>query len=191
MLGGAALNAGGNALEDAGYNKSAAGARIGSQAVSFAGTGAMLGSMLGPVGAAVGAGVGGLAGGAMGLYENFDQLTGRGSEQIVGTVPSLRSADLAKIDNKKLDPVTLADSLNANEVLLIGKKSIAPTAVANSITADSMAIENAREQTNTGAATNIVNAPVSNVNNSTEIKERTAIRNQDPFIMQSLRYNMI
>jgi hypothetical protein len=147
LLGGMALNAGGDALEEAGHEKLGAGARIGAKAVSYAGMGAMLGSVVPGVGTAIGAGLGGVAGGAMGFYENFETLMGTKGEE-----------------NKEL-----TETIKSNTI----------------------AVEDAKEQTKTEAPTNIVNAPVSTVNNTTSVNSRTSIRNQDPFIIQSLRYNMI
>jgi hypothetical protein len=147
LLGEMALNAGGDALEEAGHEKLGAGARIGAKAASYAGMGAMLGSVVPGVGTAIGAGLGGVAGGVMGLYENFETLMGTKGEE-----------------NKDL-----TETIKSNTI----------------------AVEDAKEQTKTEASTNIVNAPVSTVNNTTSVNSRTAIRNQDPFIIQSLRYSMI
>jgi prefoldin subunit 5 len=70
VLGGMALNYGGDKLAESGHTKLGAGTKIAGDALSGAGTGAMIGSIIPGVGTAVGAGVGGAIGAGVGLWKN-------------------------------------------------------------------------------------------------------------------------
>jgi hypothetical protein len=71
ILGGAALDLASEKLKDSGYNKLAAGADIGSSALSGAGTGAMIGSIIPGLGTAIGGAIGGAIGAGIGIYKNM------------------------------------------------------------------------------------------------------------------------
>lgn len=76
LVGGLALDYAGEKLAESGHEKLAAGADIGSDALSMASTGAMIGSVIPGVGTVVGGAVGGLAGAGYGVYKNWDTLFG-------------------------------------------------------------------------------------------------------------------
>jgi hypothetical protein len=84
ILGGLALSYGADAAEQAGYTKTSGALSTGSYALTGAGTGAMFG---GPVGALIG----GLIGGGIGLYQNWDKITGK--KIITKQTPEIKSND--------------------------------------------------------------------------------------------------
>ena len=69
--------------------KTGAGLDIGSKALEWGGTGAMLGSVVPGLGTAVGAGVGAAAGGAYGLYKNWSALMGPSSTPATAAAASM------------------------------------------------------------------------------------------------------
>lgn len=72
--------------------KTGAGLDIGSKALEWGGTGAMLGSVIPGIGTAVGAGLGAVAGGAYGLYNNWNTLTGPSSTPATAAAASMNPA---------------------------------------------------------------------------------------------------
>jgi hypothetical protein len=77
MVGGIALDYASGKAEEAGHSKTAAGLDIGSSALAAAGTGAMIGSVIPGLGTAVGTAIGAVVGGGMGLWNNWNKLTGK------------------------------------------------------------------------------------------------------------------
>jgi hypothetical protein len=65
---------------DQGYERTGAGLDIGSSALTYGGTGAMIGSVIPGIGTAVGAGVGAVIGTGVGLYRNWGKFFGGGKE---------------------------------------------------------------------------------------------------------------
>ena len=76
LLGGLALDYGSEKAAEAGHTRTAAGLSVGSSALTYAGAGAMLGSAVPVLGTAAGGIIGGLLGTGIGLYQNWDRLTG-------------------------------------------------------------------------------------------------------------------
>lgn len=73
-LGGMALDYGGDKLKESGHEKLGAAASIGGDALSYAGTGALIGSVIPGLGTAIGGAIGGVIGTGVGLYRNGGEL---------------------------------------------------------------------------------------------------------------------
>ncbi len=103
LVGGIALDYGASKAEAAGHTKTAAGLDIGSSALKFGGTGAMIGSVVPGVGTAIGGGLGALAGGAYGMYQNWGKLFGGKSSEPTKDAASAKMAKDAEVAKTELD----------------------------------------------------------------------------------------
>lgn len=91
-LGGYALGALGNYETAQGNVKTGAGLDVGSKALEWGGTGAMMGSVIPGVGTAIGAGIGAAAGGAYGLYKNWGTLMSKTSTPATNAAGTMNPA---------------------------------------------------------------------------------------------------
>jgi len=103
LVGGVALDYGASKAEAAGHTKTAAGLDIGSSALKWGGTGAMIGSVVPGVGTAIGGGLGALAGGAYGAYQNWGKLFGGKSSEPTKDAASDKMTKDAEVAKTELD----------------------------------------------------------------------------------------
>jgi hypothetical protein len=99
--------------------------------------------------------------------------------------------DMIGAQGEKISPVTPATVVQPEPTKPEIVKSEDISGLQDAIKTNTEAVEDAKDEAKKEAPTTIVSAPVSNVNNTTSIKNRIAIRNQEPFIMMHMRQHMV
>jgi hypothetical protein len=102
-IAGTAMEMGGDALKEAGHEKTGGAVAAAGTAASWAATGAMVGSVVPGVGTAAGAIVGGTAGFAKGLYDNWGSMFGGGKGDYEKFI-AFGSESGSKSNFEQLDP---------------------------------------------------------------------------------------
>ena len=115
LLGGAALDLASEKLKESGHTTLAAGADIGSSALSGAGTGAMIGSIIPGLGTAIGGAIGGAIGAGIGIYKNMGSAEGKDKPKMAdgGIVTKATALTAGESGPEAIIPLAKFENLSA------------------------------------------------------------------------------